>query len=152
MRAVVQRVSSSSVAVDGVVIGKTKQGLLVLLGVTDTDTAEDVQYICEKVSHLRIFEDEQDKMNLSVMDIGGEVCVVCVVSQFTLYGDARKGRRPNFMKAAPPAMAERLYLEVVETFKEKGLTVSTGQFQAHMQVSLVNDGPVTILLDSSKEF
>jgi D-tyrosyl-tRNA(Tyr) deacylase len=149
MRAVVQRVSSSSVAVDGVVIGKTKQGLLVLLGVTDTDTAEDVQYICEKVSHLRIFEDEQDKMNLSVMDIGGEVCVV---SQFTLYGDARKGRRPNFMKAAPPAMAERLYLEVVETFKEKGLTVSTGQFQAHMQVSLVNDGPVTILLDSSKEF
>ena len=149
MRAVVQRVSSSSVTVDGAVIGKTKQGLLVLLGVTDTDTAEDVQYICEKVSHLRIFEDEQDKMNLSVMDIGGEVCVV---SQFTLYGDARKGRRPNFMKAAPPAMAERLYLEVVETFKEKGLTVSTGQFQAHMQVSLVNDGPVTILLDSSKEF
>ena len=149
MRAVVQRVSSSSVAVDGAVIGKTKQGLLVLLGVTDTDTAEDVQYICEKVSHLRIFEDEQDKMNLSVLDIGGEVCVV---SQFTLYGDARKGRRPNFMKAAPPAMAERLYLEVVETFKEKGLTVSTGQFQSHMQVSLVNDGPVTILLDSSKEF
>lgn len=149
MRAVVQRVSSSSVTVGGSVIGSTKQGLLVLLGVTDTDTAEDVQYICEKVSHLRIFEDEQDKMNLSVMDIGGEVCVV---SQFTLYGDARKGRRPNFMKAAPPAMAERLYLEVVETFKEKGLTVSTGQFQAHMQVSLVNDGPVTILLDSSKEF
>lgn len=149
MRAVVQRVSSSSVTVGGSVIGSTKQGLLVLLGVTDTDTAEDVQYICEKVSHLRIFEDEQDKMNLSVMDIGGEVCVV---SQFTLYGDARKGRRPNFMKAAPPAMAERLYLEVVEAFKEKGLTVSTGQFQAHMQVSLVNDGPVTILLDSSKEF
>ena len=149
MRAVVQRVSSSSVTVGGSVIGSTKQGLLVLLGVTDTDTAEDVQYICEKVSHLRIFEDEQDKMNLSVMDIGGEVCVV---SQFTLYGDARKGRRPNFMKAAPPAMAERLYLEVVETFKEKGLTVSTGQFQAHMQVSLVNDGPVTILVDSSKEF
>ena len=149
MRAVVQRVSSSSVTVGGSVIGSTKQGLLVLLGVTDTDTAEDVQYICEKVSHLRIFEDEQDKMNLSVMDIGGEVCVV---SQFTLYGDARKGRRPNFMKAAPSAMAERLYLEVVETFKEKGLTVSTGQFQAHMQVSLVNDGPVTILLDSSKEF
>ena len=149
MRAVVQRVSSSSVTVGGSVIGSTKQGLLVLLGVTDTDTAEDVQYICEKVSHLRIFEDEQDKMNLSVMDIGGEVCVV---SQFTLYGDARKGRRPNFMKAAPPAMAERLYLEVVEAFKEKGLPVSTGQFQAHMQVSLVNDGPVTILLDSSKEF
>ena len=149
MRAVVQRVSSSSVPVDGAVIGKTKQGLLVLLGVTDTDTAEDVQYICEKVSHLRIFEDEQDKMNLSVMDVGGEVCVV---SQFTLYGDARKGRRPNFMKAAPPTMAERLYLEVVEAFKEKGLPVSTGQFQAHMQISLVNDGPVTILLDSSKEF
>ena len=149
MRAVVQRVSSSSVTVGGSVIGSTKQGLLVLLGVTDTDTAEDVQYICEKVSHLRIFEDEQDKMNLSVMDVGGEVCVV---SQFTLYGDARKGRRPNFMKAAPPTMAERLYLEIVEAFKEKGLPVSTGQFQAHMQVSLVNDGPVTILLDSSKEF
>lgn len=149
MRAVVQRVSSSSVTVDGTVIGSTKLGLLVLLGVTDTDTTEDVQYICEKVGHLRIFEDEQDKMNLSVMDVGGEVCVV---SQFTLYGDARKGRRPNFMKAAPPEMAERLYLELVEAFKEKGLDVSTGQFQAHMQVALVNDGPVTILLDSNKEF
>lgn len=149
MRAVVQRVSSSSVTVDGSVIGSTKQGILVLVGVTDTDTTEDVQYICDKVSHLRIFEDEQDKMNLSVLDVGGEVCVV---SQFTLYGDARKGRRPNFMKAAPPEMAERLYLELVEAFKEKGLIVSTGQFQAHMQVELVNDGPVTILLDSSKEF
>ena len=149
MRAVVQRVSSSSVTVDGSVIGSTKQGLLVLVGVTDTDTTEDIQYICDKVSHLRIFEDEQDKMNLSVLDVGGEVCVV---SQFTLYGDARKGRRPNFMKAAPPDMAERLYLELVKAFKGKGLTVSTGQFQAHMQVSLVNDGPVTILLDSSKEF
>ena len=149
MRAVVQRVSSSSVTVDGTVIGSTKLGLLVLLGVTDTDTTEDVQYICEKVGHLRIFEDEQDKMNLSVREVGGEVCVV---SQFTLYGDARKGRRPNFMKAAPPEMAERLYLELVEAFKEKGLDVSTGQFQAHMQVALVNDGPVTILLDSNKEF
>ena len=146
MRAVVQRVSSSSVTVDESVIGSTKQGLLVLVGVTDTDTIEDVQYICEKVSHLRIFEDEQDKMNLSVLDVGGEVCVV---SQFTLYGDARKGRRPNFMKAAPPEMAERLYLELVEAFK--GI-VSTGRFQAHMQVALVNDGPVTILLESSKEF
>lgn len=149
MRAVVQRVSSSSVAVDGAVIGTTKLGLLVLLGVTNTDTSEDVQYICEKVSHLRIFEDDQDKMNLSVVDVGGEVCVV---SQFTLYGDARKGRRPNFMKAAPPDIAERLYLELVDAFKGKGLAVSTGQFQAHMQVALVNDGPVTILLDSSKEF
>lgn len=149
MRAVVQRVSSSSVTVDGSVIGSTKQGLLVLVGVTDTDTTEDVQYICDKVSHLRIFEDEQDKMNLSVLDVGGEVCVV---SQFTLYGDARKGRRPNFMKAASPEMAERLYLELVEAFKGRGLIVSTGQFQTHMQVSLVNDGPVTILLDSSKEF
>ena len=149
MRAVVQRVSSSSVTVDGSIIGSTKQGLLVLVGITDTDTTEDVQYICDKVSHLRIFEDEQDKMNLSVLDVGGEVCVV---SQFTLYGDARKGRRPNFMKAAPPEMAERLYLELVEAFKGRGLIVSTGQFQTHMQVSLVNDGPVTILLDSSKEF
>ena len=135
MRAVVQRVSSSSVTVDGSVIGSTKQGLLVLVGVTDTDTTEDVQYICDKVSHLRIFEDEQDKMNLSVLDV-----------------DARKGRRPNFMKAAPPEMAECLYLELVEAFKGRGLIVSTGQFQAHMQVELVNDGPVTILLDSSKEF
>ena len=149
MRAVVQRVSSSSVTVDGSVISSIKQGLLVLVGVTETDTTEDVKYICDKVSYLRIFEDEQDKMNLSVLDVGGEVCVV---SQFTLYGDARKGRRPNFMKAAPLEMAERLYLELVEAFKGKGLTVSTGQFQAHMQVSLVNDGPVTILLDSSKEF
>ena len=149
MRAVVQRVSSSSVTVEGSVIGSTQQGLLVLLGVADTDTATDVQYICDKVSHLRIFEDEEDKMNLSVLDVNG---AVCVVSQFTLYGDVRKGRRPNFMKAAPPALAEQLYLEVVEAFKEKGIPVSTGQFQAHMEVALVNDGPVTILLDSSKEF
>ena len=149
MRAVVQRVSSSSVTVEGSVIGSTQQGLLVLLGVADTDTATDVQYICDKVSHLRIFEDEEDKMNLSVLDVNGEVCVV---SQFTLYGDVRKGRRPNFMKAAPPALAEQLYLEVVAAFKEKGIPVSTGQFQAHMEVALVNDGPVTILLDSSKEF
>ncbi len=149
MRAVVQRVSSSSVTVEGSVIGSTQQGLLVLLGVADTDTAADVQYICDKVSHLRIFEDDQDKMNLSVLDVDGEICVV---SQFTLYGDVRKGRRPNFMKAAPPALAEQLYLEVVEAFKEKGIPVSTGQFQAHMEVALVNDGPVTILLDSSKEF
>ena len=146
MRAVVQRVSSSSVTVEGSVIGSTQQGLLVLLGVADTDTATDVQYICDKVSHLRIFEDEEDKMNLSVLDVNGEVCVV---SQFTLYGDVRKGRRPNFMKAAPPALAEQLYLEA---FKKKGITVSTGQFQAHMEVALVNDGPVTILLDSGKEF
>ena len=149
MRAVVQRVSSSSVTVEGSVVGSTQQGLLVLLGVADTDTATDVQYICDKVSHLRIFEDEEDKMNLSVLDVNGKVCVV---SQFTLYGDVRKGRRPNFMKAAPPALAEQLYLEVVATFKEKGIPVSTGQFQAHMEVALVNDGPVTILLDSSKEF
>lgn len=149
MRAVVQRVSSSSVTVEGSVIGSTQQGLLVLLGVADTDTATDVQYICDKVSHLRIFEDEEDKMNLSVLDVNGEVCVV---SQFTLYGDVRKGRRPNFMKAAPPGLAEQLYLEVVAAFKEKGIPVSTGQFQAHMEVALVNDGPVTILLDSSKEF
>ena len=149
MRAVVQRVSSSSVTVEGSVIGSTQQGLLVLLGVADTDTATDVQYICDKVSHLRIFEDEEDKMNLSVLDVNGEVCVV---SQFTLYGDVRKGRRPNFMKAAPPVLAEQLYLEVVEAFKKKGIPVSTGQFQAHMEVALVNDGPVTILLDSSKEF
>lgn len=149
MRAVVQRVSSSSVTVEGSVIGNTQQGLLVLLGVADTDTATDVQYICDKVSHLRIFEDEEDKMNLSVLDVSGEVCVV---SQFTLYGDVRKGRRPNFMKAAPPELAEQLYLEVVAAFKEKGIPVSTGQFQAHMEVALVNNGPVTILLDSSKEF
>lgn len=149
MRAVVQRVSSSSVTVEGSVVGSTQQGLLVLLGVADTDTATDVQYICDKVSHLRIFEDEEDKMNLSVLDVNGKVCVV---SQFTLYGDVRKGRRPNFMKAAPPALAEQLYLEVVAAFKEKGIPVSTGQFQAHMEVALVNDGPVTILLDSSKEF
>lgn len=149
MRAVVQRVSSSSVTVEGSVIGSTQQGLLVLLGVADTDTATDVQYICDKVSHLRIFEDEKDKMNLSVLDVNGEVCVV---SQFTLYGDVRKGRRPNFMKAAPPELAEQLYLEVVAAFKEQGILVSTGQFQAHMEVALVNDGPVTILLDSSKEF
>ena len=149
MRAVVQRVSSSSVTVEGTIISSTQQGLLVLLGIADDDTLEDVQYICDKISHLRIFEDDNDKMNLSLLDIGGEVCVV---SQFTLYGDARKGRRPNFMKAAAPDKAEALYARTVEAFKEKGIPVSTGQFQAHMEVAIVNDGPVTILLDSHKEF
>ena len=147
MRAVVQRVASSRVTVDERVTGEVKKGLLVLLGVTHDDTSKDVDYMVDKVTNLRIFEDENDKMNLSLKDIGGEVMAV---SQFTLYGDARKGRRPSFSDAARPDVANPLYEEFVEKLRAQGITVGTGVFGAHMMVELTNDGPVTILLESKK--
>ncbi|WP_455539952.1 D-aminoacyl-tRNA deacylase [Terrisporobacter sp.] len=149
MRAVVQKVSSSKVTVDKEVIGNINQGLLVLLGVTHDDTSKDVDYMVDKITNLRIFEDENEKMNLSLKDVGGEILAV---SQFTLYGDARKGRRPSFSDAARPEVANPLYEEFVEKVKNQGINVATGKFGAHMMVDLTNDGPVTILLESKKEF
>lgn len=149
MRAVVQRVTSASVSVDNEVIGKINKGFMVLLGVGDGDTVEDMKYIADKIINLRVFEDENGKMNLSIKDIEGELLVI---SQFTLYGDCRKGRRPSFDKAGEPNMAKKLYEEVCEYFKTCGIVTQTGRFAADMQVSLVNDGPVTMLLDSTKLF
>lgn len=149
MRAVVQRVSRSEVTVDGRTTGKINKGLLVLLGVTHGDTSKDVDYIVDKTINLRIFEDENDKMNLSLKDIGGEMLAV---SQFTLYGDCRKGRRPSFTNAAAPEEADKLYQEFVKKVSEQGINTETGEFGAHMIVDLVNDGPVTILLESNKSF
>lgn len=148
MRAVVQRVASAAVYIEQKEHASIQQGLLVLLGVSREDTAEDIKYIHDKLLGLRIFEDEDGKMNLSVQDIGAEVLLV---SQFTLYGDARKGRRPSFTEAARPENAVVLYEKLATCLKEK-IRVQTGVFQAQMQVSLVNDGPVTILLDSKRMF
>ena len=149
MRAVIQRVSRAQVSVDGTVRGKIGRGLLVLLGVGRSDTTSDADYLADKVAGLRIFEDNQDKMNRSVAEIGG---AVLVVSQFTLYGDARRGKRPSFDAAAPPQKARELYEYFLERIREAGVPCQTGQFQKMMQVELVNDGPVTILLDSEKKF
>lgn len=149
MRAVVQRVAEARVEVDGQVVGAIGRGLLVLLGVGEGDGAEDLAYLADKIAGLRIFEDEQGKMNLSVTEVGG---AVLVVSQFTLYGDCRKGRRPSFTPAAAPETANRLYEEFVQRLRIAGLEVATGVFQAHMGVHLLNDGPVTLLLDSRREF
>lgn len=149
MRAVVQKVSRSSVTVDGTCTGKIEQGLMVLLGVTHDDTAQDARYLAEKIANLRIFEDAQEKLNLSVKDIGG---AVLSVSQFTLYGDCRKGRRPSFTEAARPEQANALYEQFNRFLAEEGVPVETGRFQTHMEVELVNDGPVTLLLDSAKQF
>jgi D-tyrosyl-tRNA(Tyr) deacylase len=142
-------VTSASVTVDDRVIGRIERGLLVLLGVEQHDGPADVEYIAAKIRDLRIFPDEAGKMNLSVLDRQGSVLVV---SQFTLSGDARNGRRPSFASAAPPQIARALYEDVVRELKANGLRVDTGEFQAMMQVALVNDGPVTILLDSRKTF
>ena len=149
MRAVVQKVSASKVTVDEEVVGQINQGLMVLLGVTHDDTSKDVDYMVDKITNLRIFEDEEGKMNLSLKDVGGEVLAV---SQFTLYGDARRGRRPSFSDAARPEVANPLYEEFVQKVKNQGINVGTGKFGAHMMVDLTNDGPVTILLESRKEF
>jgi D-tyrosyl-tRNA(Tyr) deacylase len=149
MRAVVQRVTHCEVTVDGETTGRIGPGLAVFLGVSNSDTEKEANYLTDKVANLRIFADDNDKMNLSVKDIGGEILVV---SQFTLYGDCRKGRRPSYNDAAPPALAERLYEYFVDVLKDKGSPVATGRFQAMMDVNLVNDGPVTILLDSEKDF
>ena len=149
MRAVVQRVSSSRVTVDNVVTGEINQGLLVLLGVTHEDTSKDVDYMIDKVLNLRIFEDENGKMNLSLKDINGELLIV---SQFTLYGDCRKGRRPGFSDAARPEVAIPLYEEFIEKARKQNIKVGTGKFGADMMVDIANNGPVTILLDSQKNF
>jgi len=149
MRAVVQRVTSSAVTVDGRTVGEIGRGLMILLGVEQGDGPEDVRYLAEKCAQLRIFEDAAGKMNLSVADVGGEVLVV---SQFTLLADCRKGRRPGFSRAALPDVADELYRQFVELLRTQNLSVATGIFQAEMQVHLVNDGPVTLLLDSRKGF
>jgi D-aminoacyl-tRNA deacylase len=149
MRAVVQRVSQAQVSVGEEVTGKIGRGLLVLLGVGQTDTESDADYLAEKIAGLRIFEDADGKMNLALADVGG---AVLAVSQFTLYGDVRRGKRPSFDAAASPQIARKLYERFVEKIRAQGLTCETGRFQEMMQVQLVNDGPVTILLDSAKGF
>jgi D-tyrosyl-tRNA(Tyr) deacylase len=147
LRAVIQRVTRASVSVDGRVAGEVAAGLMVLLGVGGQDNPESAAYLAEKIVNLRIFSDDAGKMNLSLLDTGG---AALVVSQFTLYGDTRGGRRPSYIQAAPPEEANRLYEEFVRSMRALGVTVETGVFQAHMQVEMVNDGPVTILLDSEK--
>jgi len=149
MRAVVQRVTQARVEVGGATVGAIGPGMLVLLGVANGDTSADAAYLAEKTGGLRIFEDADGKMNLAVQDIDG---AVLAVSQFTLLGDCRKGRRPGFTDAAPPELAAALYHDYVAALRSHGLTVATGVFQAEMQVHLVNDGPVTLLLDSRKLF
>ncbi|MEK4512404.1 D-aminoacyl-tRNA deacylase [Paenibacillus sp. FSL K6-2524] len=145
MRIVVQRCKSAKVTVDGQVVGQIAHGLLLLVGITHDDTEKDALYLAEKVSGLRIFEDEEGKLNHSVLDVGG---AILSVSQFTLYGDCRKGRRPNFMAAAKSDVASPLYDQFNELLRSKGLTVETGLFGAEMDVELVNWGPVTMILDS----
>jgi len=149
MRAVVQRVSRAEVRVDGEVVGRVERGLLILLGIASGDTAETGKVLAEKIANLRLFDDEQGRMNRSLLEAGGGA--LCV-SQFTLYGDCRKGRRPSFDRAAPPETARALYENFVASLRALGVTVETGRFQAMMDVELVNDGPVTLLLDSEKVF
>jgi D-tyrosyl-tRNA(Tyr) deacylase len=149
MRAVLQRVSRARVTVDGKVTGEIAAGLMILLGVGKQDSSAVAVSLAEKVANLRIFEDSQQKMNLSLLDVKG---AALVVSQFTLYGDARGQRRPSFISAAPPELAKQLYEEFCEGLRRLGVTVATGIFQAMMSVELVNEGPVTILLDSEKTF
>lgn len=147
MRVVLQRAKEASVKVNGNITGQINNGLVILVGVTHEDTEKDVQYLAEKIVHLRIFEDEQGKMNLSLKDIGGKILSI---SQFTLYGDCRKGRRPNFMQAAKPDYANELYEQLNDQLRALGVEVETGFFGEHMEVSLINDGPVTIILDTKE--
>ena len=149
MRAVIQRVERASVSVEGEIRGQIGAGFLVLIGVEEGDGDADFRYIAEKVPNLRVFEDEQGKMNRSLLDVGGEVLAG---SQFTLLGDARGGRRPSFITAARPETADPMYERLVADWRARGIRVETGVFGAHMKVSLVNDGPVTILLDSRRRF
>ena len=149
MRAVIQRVERASVSVEGEIRGQIGAGFLVLIGVEEGDGDADFRYIAEKVPNLRVFEDDQGKMNRSLMDVGGEVLAV---SQFTLLGDARGGRRPSFIAAARPETADPMYERLVAEWRARGIRVETGVFGAHMKVALVNDGPVTILLDSRRRF
>lgn len=149
MRCVVQRVTRASVTVDGETVGAVGPGLMVLIGVSAEDTENDLKYMADKVPNLRIFDDGNGVMNRSVTDVGGGILAV---SQFTLYGDARGGRRPSYIQAAKPEAANAMYEKLVEAWQAKGLHVETGRFRTEMQVELVNDGPVTILLDSRKTF
>jgi D-tyrosyl-tRNA(Tyr) deacylase len=149
MRGVVQRVKRAKVTVDGRQTGQVEDGILLLLGIGCDDDEKDLDYICDKTVNLRIFEDDAGKMNKSIIDIGGSILLV---SQFTLLGDARRGRRPSFTDAAPPERAIPLYEMSIRKFKECGIKTETGEFGAHMEVELTNDGPVTILLDSKKIF
>ena len=149
MRAVVQRVAQSSVTVEGETVGSIGPGVMVLIGVSSEDTDKDLKYITDKVMNLRIFDDENGVMNRSVLDVGGSILAV---SQFTLYGDARGGRRPSYFRAAGPEVANELYERAVAAWRAQGIHVETGRFRTEMMVSLINDGPVTILLDSEKVF
>lgn len=149
MRAVIQRVSRAEVHVGNELAGRIGPGLLVLLGVAENDTKDDAAYLAEKVAALRVFDDTEGKMNLSVVDLHG---AVLAVSQFTLLGDCRKGRRPSFSHAADPTTAERLYQHFTDVLRSNGVDVATGRFREHMDVQLVNDGPVTLLLDSRRQF
>ncbi len=149
MRAVIQRVSRASVTVDGETTGEIGAGVLVLLGIHRDDGTREIHWMAEKILNLRIFEDENGKMNDSLLDTGG---AMLIVSQFTLYGDCRKGRRPGYSSAVPPESAKNLYQQFIDSVKQKNIPVSCGRFQAHMDVDLVNDGPVTLMLDSSKLF
>ena len=145
MKALLQRVTSASVSIAGEVVGRIDRGLVVLIGVAGNDTEKDVQYLAQKTTQLRVFADEQGRFNLSALDTNGELLVV---SQFTLLADTRKGRRPSFIGAAPPDLAEALVEKFIAAVRDTGLKVETGRFQQYMQVEIVNDGPVTILLDS----
>ena len=149
MRAVVQRVKTAKVMVDGAVVGEIGTGVLIFLGVGVGDTIDDADYLASKIVHLRIFGDDEGKMNLSLLETGGEALVV---SQFTLWGDCKKGRRPSFVRAADPAIANDLYQKFIFFLKGKGIQVAEGRFQEMMDVHLVNDGPVTLLLDSARNF
>ena len=149
MRCVVQRVTEASVTVNGETVGAVGPGLMVLIGVSTEDTDADLKYMADKVPNLRIFDDENGVMNRSVLDVGGSILAV---SQFTLYGDARGGRRPSYIRAAKPDEANALYERLVAAWRAKGIHVETGRFRTEMKVSLVNDGPVTILIDSEKAF
>lgn len=149
MRAIIQRVSEAEVVVEDEITGKIQQGLLVLLGVEDGDSQQDCDYLADKVAGLRVFDDADGKMNLSVIDVHGRVLVV---SQFTLLGDCRKGRRPSFVDAAPPELGQQWYEAFCKRIQEQGIDVETGRFRSHMHVRLVNDGPVTLMLDSRKRF
>jgi D-tyrosyl-tRNA(Tyr) deacylase len=149
VRAVIQRALASNVSVDGRVVGSIRRGFVVLLGVGQDDGEAEAAFMADKIANLRVFEDAEGKMNLSLLEVGGEVLLI---SQFTLYGDCRKGRRPSFIDAAPPEKADSLYQRVADLLRERGIPVSTGEFGAHMLVSIQNDGPVTILVDSAKTF
>lgn len=147
MRAVIQRVTRASVSIDGEIVGAIDAGLVILLGVKHGDTEADAKFLAEKCANLRIFADEEGKFNRSALDVSSEFLAI---SQFTLYGDARKGRRPSFIEAAPPEISEPLYLKFVEYLKETGLKVATGKFGAMMLVEILNDGPVTLILESKE--